>query len=118
LFEALSSYIISRKNGAKMLIRQMQTSVSDGKRTQAVQIAFAFGGFLEATAGFCATVALPAAMLVLNGFKTMPSALICLVANNASVAFGVMGITVITLANVAGTEIGALLAFGATLTAA
>jgi lactate permease len=108
IFAALFTYNLSRKNGAMLLIRQMLTSVSDDKRIQAVLIAFAFGAFLEATAGFGTAVAIPAAILVSLGFEPMLAMLLCLVANTAPVSFGVMGVPVITLANVTGTEIGAL----------
>jgi lactate permease len=69
---------------------------------QALLIAFAFGAFLEGAAGFGAPVAVAAAMLTGLGFPRFYAAGICLVANTAPVAFGSIGIPIITLAGVTG----------------
>ena len=64
-------------------------------------IAFAFGSFIEGTAGFGTPVAITAAMLVGLGFNPVYAAGICLIANTAPVAFGAIGIPVVVAANVA-----------------
>lgn len=65
-------------------------------RVQALLIGFAFGGLMEALAGFGAPVAIVAAMLLAIGMKPMKAVLTTLVANTAPVAFGAMAIPVTT----------------------
>ena len=65
-------------------------------------IAFSFGAFIEGAAGFGAPVAVSGAMLAGLGFNPFYAAGICLLANTAPVAFGSIGIPVMTLANVTG----------------
>ena len=62
----------------------------------------AFGGFIEGAAGFGTPVAIAAAMLTGLGFSPFYAAFICLIANTAPVAFGSLGIPVVTLAQVTG----------------
>jgi lactate permease len=76
--------------------------LSSDIRTQAILVAFCFGGLLEALAGFGAPVAVTAVMLMALGFKPIKAAVVALVANTAPVAFGAMGTPVITLAQVTG----------------
>ncbi len=79
-------------------------------RIQALLIAFCFGGLLEALAGFGAPVAITGVMLVALGFAPVRAALTVLVANTAPVAFGAIGIPIITAGNLTGIpyeEIGA-----------
>jgi lactate permease len=68
-------------------------------------IAFAFGSFLEGTAGFGAPVAITAAMLVGMGFNPLRAAGLCMIANTAPVAFASLGIPVIVAADVSGLEV-------------
>src|SRR5215211_2955978 len=65
-------------------------------------IAFSFGAFIEGAAGFGAPVAIAGAMLAGLGFSPFYAAGICLLANTAPVAFGSIGIPVITLSGVTG----------------
>ncbi|KQB83774.1 L-lactate permease [Corynebacterium oculi] len=65
-------------------------------RVQAMLIGFAFGGLLEALAGFGAPIAIVAAMLYSIGMKPLKAALVTLVANAAPVAYGAMAIPVTT----------------------
>jgi lactate permease len=69
---------------------------------QALLIAFAFGAFIEGCAGFGTPVAVAAAMMVGLGFSALYASSICLLANTAPVAFGSIGIPVITLAGITG----------------
>ena len=71
-------------------------------------IAFSFGAFIEGAAGFGAPVAVAGAMLAGLGFDPFFAAGICLLANTAPVAFGSIGIPVITLASVTGLPVAAL----------
>ncbi|HQZ37530.1 MAG TPA: L-lactate permease, partial [Vicinamibacterales bacterium] len=77
-------------------------SLTDDRRLQAMFIAFSFGAFIEGAAGFGAPVAVSGAMLAGLGFNPFYAAGICLLANTAPVAFGSIGIPVITLAAVTG----------------
>jgi L-lactate transport len=65
-------------------------------------IGFAFGAFVEGAAGFGTPVAVAAAMLTGLGFSPFNAAAICLLANTSPVAFGSIGIPVITLAGITG----------------
>jgi lactate permease len=67
-------------------------------RLQALLIAFAFGAFIEGAAGSGVPVAVGAAMLTGMGFNRLKAAGICLLANTAPVAFGAIGLPILTLA--------------------
>ncbi|HET6260098.1 MAG TPA: L-lactate permease [Pseudonocardia sp.] len=84
------------------VLRRSFGALSIDQRTQAILVAFCFGGLLEALAGFGAPVAITAVMLVALGFQPLKAAVVALVANTAPVAFGAMGVPVITLARVTG----------------
>jgi lactate permease len=84
------------------VLRRSFGTLSIDQRTQAILVAFCFGGLLEALAGFGAPVAITSVMLVALGFQPVKAAVLALVANTAPVAFGAMGVPVITLAQVTG----------------
>lgn len=100
IISALFVYNISLETGAMQKIKQMLSYISSDRRIQALLLAFSFGGFLEAAAGFGTAVAIPAGILTAMGFNPMLAASVCLIANTIPVAFGVLGIPVITLAQV------------------
>ena len=92
-------------------LRTAVNRVSDDPRIQGIIIAFCFGGLLEALAGFGAPVAITGVMLVSLGFSSMRAAATVLLANTAPVAFGAIGIPIITAGNLTGIdyhEIGAV----------
>ena len=60
-------------------------------------VAFCFGALIEGIAGFGAPVAITASMLAGLGFEPVTAAVLSLVANTAPVAFGSLGIPVVTL---------------------
>lgn len=97
IFAALLMYSIAVETGAMGAIRELLASISRDRRIQALLIAWGFGGFLEAVAGFGTSVAVPAAILVSLGFAPFYAAFICLMTNIVGAAFGVVGIPVITL---------------------
>jgi lactate permease len=68
-------------------------------------IAFAFGAFFEGSAGFGTPVAVTGAILIGLGFSPLAASGLSLIANTAPVAFGALGIPVITLANVTGIDV-------------
>jgi lactate permease len=84
------------------VLRRSFGTLSSDERTQAIIVAFCFGGLMEALAGFGAPVAISSVMLIALGFKPLKAAVTALVANTAPVAFGAMGVPVITLAQVSG----------------
>lgn len=84
------------------VIKKMLASVSTDKRILVLIIAWGFGGFMEAMAGFGTAVAIPAGILVGLGFEPIFAAMVCLVANTTPVAFGSIGIPTVTAAKVAG----------------
>ena len=105
---SLILYRVTLDTGKFEIIKDSIGSLSDDRRLQAVLIGFAFGAFIEGAAGFGTPVAIAAAMLTGLGFAPFYAAFICLVANTAPVAFGSLGIPVVTLAGVTGLDMGAL----------
>ena len=97
---AIWVYNMSVESGEFDIIRNSLACITDDRRLQALFIAFAFGSFIEGTAGFGTPVAITAAMLVGLGFNPMYAAGICLIANTAPVAFGAIGIPIVVAAKV------------------
>ena len=100
ILAALFLYNTTLATGAMENIKIMLSEISPDRRVQALIIAFAFGGFLEAVAGFGTAVAIPAGILIAMGFRPIKAATVCLVANTVPVAFGVLGVPITTLAEV------------------
>ena len=92
------------KTGQFEIIKDSIASITDDRRLQALLIAFSFGAFIEGAAGFGTPVAITAAMLVGLGFNPLYAAGICLIANTAPVAFGGVGIPIITAGAVTGLD--------------
>ena len=106
VFWALVLYEITVTTGKFEIIKDSIGSITSDKRMQALLIAFAFGAFIEGCAGFGTPVAVAAAMMVGLGFSSLYASSICLLANTAPVAFGSIGIPVITLAGITGLPLG------------
>ncbi|OFW15853.1 MAG: lactate permease [Acidobacteria bacterium RIFCSPLOWO2_12_FULL_67_14] len=102
VFASVMLYRLAVDTGKFEIIKDSVGSLTNDRRLQALFIAFAFGAFIEGAAGFGAPVAVAGAMLAGLGFSPFYAAGICLLANTAPVAFGSIGIPVITLANVTG----------------
>jgi L-lactate permease len=79
------------------VIRRSLTRLTQDRRLQALLIAFSFGALLEGIAGFGAPVAITASILASLGFEPVTGAVLALLANTAPVAFGSIGIPVVTL---------------------
>ena len=105
---AVVLYQITVRTGQFDVIKQSVASLTEDRRIQALLIAFSFGAFLEGCAGFGAPVAISAGMLVGLGFDPRYAAGLCLVANTAPVAFGSIGIPLITASQVTGLDLHAL----------
>lgn len=88
-------YKLAVKSGKFEVIRGSIATVSEDQRIQVILIAFCFSAFLEGAAGFGVPIAICAALLVELGFKPLKAAMLCLLANAASGAYGAIGIPVI-----------------------
>ncbi len=97
-------YNMTVESGEFEIIKNSLASLTDDRRLQAIFIAFAFGSFIEGTAGFGTPVAITAAMLVGLGFNPLYAAGICLIANTAPVAFGAIGIPIVVAGQVSGLD--------------
>src|SRR4026209_1206786 len=102
VFSSIMLYRLAVDTGKFEIIKSSIGGLTDDRRLQALFIAFSFAAFIEGAAGFGAPVAVSGAMLAGLGFNPFYAAGICLLANTAPVAFGSIGIPVITLANVTG----------------
>ncbi len=102
VFWAIVLYNITVVSGKFVIIKDSVASLTPDLRVQAIMIAFGFGGFLEGAAGFGTPVAVAGAMMVGLGFSPYYASALCLLANTAPVAFGSIGIPVITLAGITG----------------
>jgi L-lactate transport len=105
VFWAIVLYRITLTTGKFEIIKSSIGSLTEDRRLQGLLIAFAFGAFIEGCAGFGTPVAVAAAMLAGLGFSPFYAAGICLLANTAPVAFGSIGIPVITLAGITGLDL-------------
>ncbi|GHN35686.1 hypothetical protein ME792_08120 [Lactobacillus delbrueckii] len=96
---------VTFKSGAMQKIQDMLCGLTTDKRVLVLLIAWGFGGFLEAIAGFGTAVAIPASILMTFGINPIEASVICLVANTTPTAFGTVGLPVITLAQTAGLDV-------------
>ena len=102
VFTSILLYRLTVDTGKFEIIKDWVAGLTNDRRLQALFIAFSFGAFIEGAAGFGAPVAISAAMLAGLGFSPFYAAGICLLANTAPVAFGSIGIPVVTLAGITG----------------
>ncbi len=79
------------------VIKRSLTRLTTDRRLQTLLVAFSFGALLEGIAGFGAPVAITASILASLGFEPVTAAVLALLANTAPVAFGSIGIPVVTL---------------------
>jgi L-lactate transport len=102
VFASITLYRVTVETGKFEIIKASMGNLTTDARLQALLVAFAFGAFVEGAAGFGTPVAVAAAMMVGLGFSPFYASALCLVANTAPVAFGSIGIPVITLAGITG----------------
>jgi lactate permease len=102
VFWAIALFRLTVDTGKFEIIKDSVGRLTPDSRLQALIIAFGFGAFLEGAAGFGTPVAIAAAMLTGLGVPPFRAAALCLLANTAPVAFGSIGIPVITLAGITG----------------
>src|SRR5947208_7678139 len=88
------------------VIKRALSRLTTDRRLQALLVAFSFGALLEGIAGFGAPVAITASILASLGFEPVTAAVLALLANTAPVAFGSIGIPVVTLGGLVAPIIG------------
>jgi lactate permease len=99
---AVFLYTLTVEAGQFDKLKSSIATLSPDRRIQALLIAFNFGAFMEGCAGFGAPVAISSALLIGIGFPPLYAAGLSLLANTAPVAFGSLGIPIITLGQVTG----------------
>jgi len=99
---AMFLYTITLITGKFEIVKESVSGLSADRRIQSILIAFSFGAFIEGAAGFGTPVAIAGALMVGLGFKPLTSAVLCLIANTAPVAYGAIGTPIITLAKITG----------------
>jgi lactate permease len=102
VFNAVFLYRLTVRSGQFEVVKRSVAAISPDQRIQALLIAFSFGTFLEGAAGFGTPVAISAALLIGLRFPPLYAAGLALIANTSPVAFGGLGIPIITLAKCAG----------------
>ena len=102
IFWAIALFRVTVETGQFEIIKNSIGRLTPDPRLQALLIAFSFGAFLEGAAGFGTPVAIAASMLIGLGFSPFSASAICLLTNTAPVAFGSIGIPIITLAGITG----------------
>jgi len=102
VFAAMLLYNITVETGQFAIIRRSIGALSGDARVQAVLIGFCFGAFMEGAAGAGSPVAICGAMLVGLGVPPFRAAVICLIANTSPVAYGGIGVPILTLASSSG----------------
>lgn len=105
ILNAIFLYQLSVETGQFAALQSQIAGVSSDRRIQALLIAFSFGAFVEGCAGFGAPVAITGALLIGVGFRPLEAAKLALIGNTAPVAFGSLGIPLITLAKVTGLDL-------------
>jgi lactate permease len=105
ILNAIFIYDLSVETGQFAVLQQQVAGVSRDRRIQALLVAFSFGAFIEGAAGFGAPIAISGALLIGLGFKPLEAAKLSLIGNTAPVAFGSLGIPLLTLAKVTGLDL-------------
>jgi len=95
-------YDVTVAAGQFEVIKRSVGEISSDRRLQVLLIAFAFGALLEGAGGGGAPVAVTGAMMIGLGFPPFQTAIMCLIANSAPVAWGGMGNPVRSLVAVTG----------------
>ncbi len=98
-------YRLTKEKGDFQILQDSLTSITRDRRLQLILISFSFGAFFEGAAGFGTPVAVTSAILIGLGFGPLQASGLSLIANTAPVAFGALGIPIITLAAVTGLDV-------------
>ena len=108
VLNAIFVYNLSVETGQFAVLQRQVSNVSADRRIQALLVAFSFGAFIEAAAGFGAPVAITGALLIGIGFRPLEAAKLALIGNTAPVAFGALGTPLITLARITNLDLQTL----------
>ncbi|WDM02965.1 L-lactate permease [Alicyclobacillus cycloheptanicus] len=109
VFAAMWLYNLSQRTGAFDQFRQwMYHYATADRRIQVLIIAFSFGALMEGIAGFGTPVAIASALLVGLGFPVLDAVVFALIFDTAPVAFGALGVPVVTLGAVTNLHVNAL----------
>jgi lactate permease len=108
VFAAILLFDIAVLTGRFENIRRSVVAISPDGRVQALIIAFAFGAFLEGASGSGTPVAVTASILAGIGFSPFMAAGLSLLSNTAPVAFGALGLPIVTLGAVTGLPVQTL----------
>ncbi len=98
-------YQLTVEKGLFTVLRGSLGSLAPDARVQVILVAFCFGAFFEAAAGFGTPVAVSAAILIQLGFKPLEASALSLIANTAPVAFGALGTPILALTTVTGLDL-------------
>jgi lactate permease len=105
IINAIFIYQLSVETGQFVVLQKQIAGISRDRRIQALLLAFAFGAFIEGAAGFGAPVAISGALMIGLGFKPLEAAKLALIGNTAPVAFGSLGIPLVTMAPLTGLDL-------------
>ncbi len=108
VINAIFVYELSVATGQFEVLKRQVSGLASDRRLQALLIAFCFGAFIEGSAGFGAPVAITGALMIGLGFHPLQAACLALIGNTAPVAFGSLGIPLVTLSKVTGLDLYAL----------
>jgi lactate permease len=102
---AIFIYQLSVETGQFVVLQQQIAGISRDRRIQALMLAFSFGAFIEGAAGFGAPVAISGGLMIGLGFRPLEAAKLALIGNTAPVAFGSLGIPLVTMAPLTGLDL-------------
>lgn len=105
IINAIFIYQLSVETGQFVILQKQVAGISRDRRIQALLLAFSFGAFIEGAAGFGAPVAISGALMIGLGFKPLEAAKLALIGNTAPVAFGSLGIPLVTMAPLTGLDL-------------
>jgi lactate permease len=105
ILNAIFIYQLSVETGQFAVLQKQIAGISGDRRIQALMLAFCFGAFIEGAAGFGAPVAISGALMIGLGFKPLEAAKLALIGNTAPVAFGSLGIPLVTMAPLTGLDL-------------
>src|SRR5690349_22008105 len=106
VLNAIVFHSLTVASGDCEVIRRALSRLTEDRRIQALLVAFSFGALIEGIAGFGAPVAISASILASMGFEPVTAAVLSLLANTAPVAFGSIGIPIVTLGGLVAPIVG------------
>jgi lactate permease len=95
VFGALLLLHTLQESGGMETIQYGMQGVTKDMRVQGIIIGYMFGAFIEGSAGFGTPAALAAPFLLALGYPPLAAAVLSLIFNSFSVAFGAVGVTLL-----------------------